>query len=98
MEQVVLNFGMVAIVVVDADSRFLSKFEAMCKILKLTFWPLSRGNHKGNLVEHYHRFPNKHRLFMAKTEGLMKCSIKMFVYHSTLETVHQSMIPIYRGV
>ena len=98
MEQVVLNFGIVAIVVVDADSRFLSKFVAMYKILKLTFWPLSCGNHKGNLVEHYHHFLNKDRLFMAKTEGLMKCSTKMFVHHSTLGTVHQSMIPIYRGV
>ena len=69
MEQVVLNFGMVAIVVVDADSRFLSKFEAMCKILKLTFWPLSRGNHKGNLAEHYHRFLNKTQTIHGQDRG-----------------------------
>ena len=59
MEDVVLTFGMVAIVVVDAGSRFRGTFEAMCKILKLTLWPLSRGNHKGDSVEHYHRFLNK---------------------------------------
>ena len=59
MAQVVLSFGMVAIVVVDADNRFRSTFEAMCKSLKLTFWPLARGNHKGNSVERYHRFLNK---------------------------------------
>ena len=59
MEDVVLTFGMVAIVGVDADSRFRGTFEAMCKILKLTLWPLSRGNHKGDSVEHYHRFLNK---------------------------------------
>ena len=37
MEQVVLNFGMVAVVVVDVDGRFRNTFEAMCKILKLIF-------------------------------------------------------------
>ena len=50
---------MVAIVVVDANNRFRSTFEDLCKMLKLTFWPLSRGNHKGNSVERYHCFPNK---------------------------------------
>ena len=59
MEQVILTFGMVTVVSVDADSRFRSTFEAMCKLLKLTFWPLSRRNHKGNSVERYHRFLNK---------------------------------------
>ena len=30
MEQVVLSFGMVAVVVVDADSKFLHFFKDMC--------------------------------------------------------------------
>ena len=34
MEDVVLSFGMVAFVVVDADSRFRSVFEEVCTILK----------------------------------------------------------------
>ena len=51
MEQVILNFGMVAIVVVDADNRSKSIFEAMCELLKITFWPLARGNHKGMSTE-----------------------------------------------
>ena len=37
MEKIILTFGMVAVVVMDADSRFRSTFEAMCKLLKLTF-------------------------------------------------------------
>ena len=37
MAEVVLNFGMVAMVVVDANIRFCSMFEAMCKMPKLTF-------------------------------------------------------------
>ena len=37
MEQVILTYGMVAVVVVDADSWFRSTFESMCKLLKLIF-------------------------------------------------------------
>ena len=59
MEEVVLNFGMVDMVVVDADSQFCSTFEAMYKVLNITLWPLAHGNHKGNSVEKYHRFLNK---------------------------------------
>ena len=59
MEQVVLSFGMVAVVVVDADNKFLQLFKKMCLKLDLIFWPLARGNHKVNSVEKYHRFLNK---------------------------------------
>ena len=59
IEQVVFTFDMVAVVVVDADSEFLHLFEEMCKALGVIFWPLSRGNHKGNDVKRYHRFLNK---------------------------------------
>ena len=59
MESVVLSFGMVAVVVVDADSKFRGVFEELCNILKLVFWPLARGNHKGLSVERFHRFFNK---------------------------------------
>ena len=59
MTEVVLNFGMVAVVVVDADSRSRRTFKALSKILKLTFWSLVRGNHRGNSVERYHWFLNK---------------------------------------
>ena len=38
MEQVIFNFGMVAVVLVDTDNRFRITFEDMYKILKLTFW------------------------------------------------------------
>ena len=59
MEQVVFSCGMVAVVVVDADSKFLDLFKAMCVALDIVFWPLARGNHKGLSVERYHRFLNK---------------------------------------
>ena len=59
MEDVVLTFSMVAVVVVDADSKFLKEFEQMCKALGMIFWTLARGNHIGNSVEKYHCFLNK---------------------------------------
>ena len=69
MENVVLSFGMVAVVVVDADSKFLNDFKTMCDVLKITFWPLSRGNHKGNSVERYHRFLNKTQTIVGQDRG-----------------------------
>ena len=33
------------------------------------FWPFARGNHKGNSVEKYHRFLDKHKLLLAKIGG-----------------------------
>ena len=59
MEHVTLTFGMTAVVVVDADSRFKGAFQKMCDVLKIQLWPLSRGNHKALSIERYHRFLNK---------------------------------------
>ena len=51
MEEVVLSFGMVSVVVVDSYRRFRGAFEAMCKCLKITLWPLASRNHNGSSVE-----------------------------------------------
>ena len=59
MKQVVLSFDILALVVVDADSKFLLIYKEICAALDIKFWPLSRGNHKGMIVEHYHRLLNK---------------------------------------
>ena len=56
IEQYVLSFGMITVIVVDADSKLLGIFMAICNALDIQFWPLSRGNHKGLGVEKYHRF------------------------------------------
>jgi hypothetical protein len=69
MEDVILSFGMVAVVVVDADSRFRGVFEEVCTILKITMWPLARGNHKGLSVERYHRFLNKTQAIAGQDRG-----------------------------
>ena len=71
MEEVVLSFGMVALVLVDADRRFRGAFEEMFKCLQITFWNLARGNHRINSVEKYHRFFKKHNLSQDKIVGAM---------------------------
>ena len=69
MENVVLSFGMVVVVVVDADSKFLHLFQAMCIALNIVFWPLSRGNHKDLSVERYHRFINETQTIVGQDRG-----------------------------
>ena len=54
MENGVLTFGMVAIVIVDADRKFRHLFEEMCASLKTNSWILARGSHKSCSVECYH--------------------------------------------
>ena len=80
MAQVILGFGMVDIVMVDADSRFRSTFEVMCQSLKSTFWPLARGNHKGNSVERYHRFLNKTQTIIGQDRNTNE------VFHQNAKT------------
>ena len=76
MKQVVLSFGMVTVVVVDTDSKFLYFFKDMCKRLDISVCPLSRGNHKGMSVERYHRFLNKTQTINGEDRGL---------YHTFIE-------------
>ena len=69
MEEGVLSFGMVSVVVLDADSRFRGSFEEMCKCLQITLWNLASSNNKGNSVEKYHRFLNKTQAIVGKNRG-----------------------------
>ena len=47
MGQVVLSFGVSAVIVVDDGSTFKGTFRAIYEALKLTFWFLSKNNHQG---------------------------------------------------
>ena len=69
MEDVALSFGMTAVVVVDADSKFRSIFEEMYTALKIHSWPLARENHKVLLVERYHRYLNKTQTIAGQDRG-----------------------------
>ena len=80
MEQVILIFGMVAMVLVDAVSWFQSTFEAICKLLKLIFWLLSRGDHKGNSVERHYIFLNKTQTISGQDRGTHE------MFHQNIKT------------
>ena len=38
--EVIMTFGMVAVIVVDADSKFLKDFDIMCQIFCIHLWLL----------------------------------------------------------
>ena len=69
MENVVLTFGIVDVIVLDADSKFLGVFKTTCVALNIYSWPLSRVNHKGNSVEKYRRFLNKTQAIVGQDHG-----------------------------
>jgi hypothetical protein len=69
MAEVILKYGISAVIVIDDGSPFKGMFSDMCKILNVTLWPLSRGNHKGLSVERYHRFLNKTQAIAGHSVG-----------------------------
>ena len=87
MSSIILNFGMCYVVRVDNGSNFKGVFIDMCKILKITHWGLSRGNHKGNAVEKYHRFLNKTQTIHGNDKGkhevfFQNAKISQFAWNS----------------
>ena len=83
-----LSFGMVLVVVLDADIRFRGAFKEMCSCLQMTFWPLARGDHKRNSVEKYHQFLNKTQAIAGKYYGSHDVFIRnsktpQYAYNST---------------
>ena len=69
MEEVVLSFVMVAVVVVYTDRWLRGAFEAMCKCLQIIFLTLACGNHKVNSVEIYHWLLNKTQTIAGQERG-----------------------------
>ena len=69
MKNFVLSFVMVAIIFIDADSRFKNLFKYMCADLGIIYCTLAHGNNKGTRVEKYHNFSTKHKQSQAKTEA-----------------------------
>ena len=69
MSDIVMNFGMRSVVVIDNGSTFKCVFISMCKYLKIQYGCLSRGNHRGNSVERYHRLLNKIQTIAGTDRG-----------------------------
>lgn len=69
MSEVLLKYGMTAVVVIDDGNTFKGVFAQMCSILNITLWTLSKGNHKGLSVERFHRFLNKTQTIAGHSVG-----------------------------
>ena len=69
MADVIKSFGMCVIVVIDDGSTFKGHFILMCEALKIQYWILLRGNHKGNSCERYHIFLNKTQTIHGNARG-----------------------------
>ena len=69
MDNVVLSFVMVEILVVDAKIKFKSVFKDMCAALGIIYWHLVRGNQKVTSIEKYHRFINKMQATAVQDRG-----------------------------
>ena len=72
MSDVILVLEMCLVAVIDDGSLFKNVFMNMCTSLDITYWYLSRGNHKGNLVEHYHWFLNMTQAIVGNNRGTHK--------------------------
>ena len=59
MQYVLMKFGFFHLVVLDDKNPFKGVFIAMCDALNMNHDVLSKCNHKGLTVEHFHRFMNK---------------------------------------
>ena len=75
MLDIILTFGMCNGAVIHDGSTFKNVFIAMCFVSKIHYWCLSRGNHQGNLFEHYHRFLNKTQTISGNDRGTNKLFI-----------------------
>ena len=69
MENFILLFIMVAIIVINTSIQFKNVFEDMWLTLGIIYWPLSNGNHKGMIVKKYHCFLNKTQEIAGQDRG-----------------------------
>ena len=69
MKNFVLSFVMVAIIFIDADSRFKNLFKYMCADLGIIYCTLAHGNNKGTRVEKYHNFFDKTQTITGQDRG-----------------------------
>jgi len=94
MEHVVLSYVMVAVVIVNVDSKIHGTFSTMCGLLNITLWPLARHN-KGLSVECYHRSLNKTQIIRGNDRDTHECFFINIKYHSMHGIVHLSIILIF---
>lgn len=66
---------MYSVVIIDDGSTLKNIFMEMYKVLKIHYWCLSRGNLRGNSVEHYNLLLNKTQTIYDNDIGTNACYI-----------------------
>ena len=66
IQHVLLKFGICHLVILDDGNPFKGVFAAICKALNINYDILAKRNHKGLLVEKFHRFINKAIIIVAE--------------------------------
>ena len=91
MQHVLLKFGMCHLVVIDDGTPFKGAFVAMYQALNRNYNVLTKRNHKGLSVEHFHCFLNKSVTIAAEE----RCTNDTFVPASIAATHTWNNVPIH---
>ena len=76
MENVLLKFGICAVIVVDDGSTFRGLFEEMCSLLKIRFHAAAKRNHRSIGVERFHAFLNRGTTIFSEERGSNECFVE----------------------
>ena len=67
---------MCVVKVIGDGSTFIVTLQNICKALKITYWCISRGNHKGNSIKTFRQFLNKTQTITGVYRGTYAGFIK----------------------
>lgn len=76
IESVLLTFGLCAIIVVDADSKFKGTFVKMAMCLNICVHVAASYNHRTVGVERFHKFLNHTTTIYAEERGTPECFVE----------------------
>ena len=90
IQHILLKFGMCHLVVIDDGTPFKGAFVTTCQALNVNYDVLTKRNHKGLSVEHFHCFLNKSVTIATKDRG----SNNLFVPVSITSVYSWNSVPI----
>ena len=90
MSDIVLTVGMYSVLVVGNGSSFKGTFIKMCTVLKIHYWYLSRGNHKGNSVESYFHFLDKTQAIATPAGTMLRRWFLVRLYLEVISLLEQN--------
>ena len=79
MQDVLLKFGICALMVINDGKPFKGLFTVTCTALKLSLDCTAKRNHKSLSVERYHRFPKKVVTIATSDRDTLNCFVEVGV-------------------